>query len=429
MDHILVFGGKGGVGKSSISTATAVYLAKQLKDKKILLVSFDIAHNLSDLFDIKIGNDITQITQNLFAIEPDPDKYTEKYTHELTTKTRTLLKSSFLVSIIPELDSIIEDSIQGNNITLAMKNALFFQSILDAENPMEEIGEKGYTYNSKSFNSTKTTEPSEKNPSEKDSSEQEQNDSQFLHAIPAFDIVVCDFPPTGNMIALFEVPQDSNQRLMKLALNITSSITKQFQKLKKLTKVFRPASWLAGKMVTDQRDEQDILDKEEQKNLAQDILDILHDMELRSERISKLMQGIGSLRLVSIAEKPSFEEAKRAREMSSPYIHVDAIHLNRLIPEEERGKNHFLDQIIATQDVIQTKSKEEFQDLKIWESNLMDHPPIGQKGLLKLAQEVYKDTDIFDIINPLHRFLVNPEKKVEENPFNIDKIKKNWKES
>ena len=41
MDHILVFGGKGGVGKSSISTATAVYLAKQLKDKKILIGECD----------------------------------------------------------------------------------------------------------------------------------------------------------------------------------------------------------------------------------------------------------------------------------------------------------------------------------------------------------------------------------------------------
>jgi len=47
MENLIVFGGKGGVGKSSISAATAIYLANQLKNKKILLISFDIAHNLS----------------------------------------------------------------------------------------------------------------------------------------------------------------------------------------------------------------------------------------------------------------------------------------------------------------------------------------------------------------------------------------------
>ena len=66
MENLLIFGGKGGVGKSSISTATAVHLADQLQDQTVLLISFDIAHNLSDLFGKTIGNDVTQITKNLF---------------------------------------------------------------------------------------------------------------------------------------------------------------------------------------------------------------------------------------------------------------------------------------------------------------------------------------------------------------------------
>ena len=55
IDRIIVFGGKGGVGKSSISAATAVKLAKDLPDKRILLISFDIAHNVTDLFGSKIN--------------------------------------------------------------------------------------------------------------------------------------------------------------------------------------------------------------------------------------------------------------------------------------------------------------------------------------------------------------------------------------
>ena len=50
IESIIVLGGKGGVGKSTISAATAVILSDLLPDKKILLISFDIAHNISDLF-------------------------------------------------------------------------------------------------------------------------------------------------------------------------------------------------------------------------------------------------------------------------------------------------------------------------------------------------------------------------------------------
>ena len=99
MDYLIALAGKGGVGKSSISAATAVHLSYALPTKKILLVSFDIAHNLTDLFEVPIGNDITQLTNNMFAIEPDPTVYAENYVHELTEKTRQLFKSSFLLNI------------------------------------------------------------------------------------------------------------------------------------------------------------------------------------------------------------------------------------------------------------------------------------------------------------------------------------------
>jgi len=48
--------------------------------------------------------------------------------------------------MIPDLEAIITDSLQSKNIPLAMKNSLFFQSIIDAENPMADIGEKQMRY-------------------------------------------------------------------------------------------------------------------------------------------------------------------------------------------------------------------------------------------------------------------------------------------
>ncbi|UYP44886.1 Putative arsenical pump-driving ATPase [Candidatus Lokiarchaeum ossiferum] len=406
MENLIIFGGKGGVGKSSISTATAVHLADQLQDQNVLLISFDIAHNLSDLFDKHIGNDVTQITKNLFAIEPDPDKYTKAYTGELTKKTQELINSSKIIAMIPDLGNIISEAVEGDNIPLALKNSLFFQSIIDAENPMEQIGEKQMRY--KGIDQTDETP-----------FEERQN-------IPDFDIIVCDFPPTGNMIALFEIPTDATQQMMRLTLKMLSSIQGSFNKLKKLTKWVKPASWMANRIVGDERNEEDQLDKEEQKNLAQEILDIVLDMEERSKRITQLMNWLGSLRLVSIAEKPSFEEAKRARELSLPYVSVDAIHINRLIPESERGNSPYLDNILNNQEIYQKAIRDNFLDQKVWESQLLDQPPIGIEGLLKLAHEIYGDTPVWDILNPLHRVIKNPKKTKTEHVFKIDEIRKKW---
>ena len=56
-----IFGGKGGVGKTTLASAAALHLARRHPEKKILLFSTDPAHSLSDVFDITIGNRITLI--------------------------------------------------------------------------------------------------------------------------------------------------------------------------------------------------------------------------------------------------------------------------------------------------------------------------------------------------------------------------------
>ncbi|NQT73930.1 MAG: ArsA family ATPase [Chloroflexi bacterium] len=69
----LIFGGKGGVGKTSIAAASAIYFARHNPEKKVLLFSTDPAHSLSDSFDQQIGNKITaaQGIPNLYALETD----------------------------------------------------------------------------------------------------------------------------------------------------------------------------------------------------------------------------------------------------------------------------------------------------------------------------------------------------------------------
>jgi arsenite/tail-anchored protein-transporting ATPase len=70
-------GGKGGVGKTTVSAATALWMAEQ--GKKTLVISTDPAHSLSDSLERPIGHYPTPIIENLFAVEVDPEVAMEQY--------------------------------------------------------------------------------------------------------------------------------------------------------------------------------------------------------------------------------------------------------------------------------------------------------------------------------------------------------------
>jgi arsenite-transporting ATPase len=75
----LFFTGKGGVGKTSLSCAVALFLADQ--GKSVLLVSTDPASNLDEMLGITLSDRATAIpgTVSLFALNIDPDKAAEDY--------------------------------------------------------------------------------------------------------------------------------------------------------------------------------------------------------------------------------------------------------------------------------------------------------------------------------------------------------------
>lgn len=67
--RILLYSGKGGVGKTSLAAATAVLAAKA--GKRTLVVSTDSAHSLADALALPVGPDPTRVAPNLDALEVD----------------------------------------------------------------------------------------------------------------------------------------------------------------------------------------------------------------------------------------------------------------------------------------------------------------------------------------------------------------------
>ena len=87
--RILFFGGKGGVGKTTVSAATA--LAAANAGKSVLLVSTDPAHNLGHLFDRKIGSKPKKLSAGLDAMEMDPDETVKKHMAEVSNSLHRLM--------------------------------------------------------------------------------------------------------------------------------------------------------------------------------------------------------------------------------------------------------------------------------------------------------------------------------------------------
>ncbi|MBT7250541.1 MAG: arsenical pump-driving ATPase [Rhodospirillaceae bacterium] len=96
---VLFFTGKGGVGKTSLSCATAVALADS--GKKVLLVSTDPASNIHEVFGQDIGTDPTAIggVDGLKAMNVDPEAAAEAYRESVVGPYRGVLPDSAIQSI------------------------------------------------------------------------------------------------------------------------------------------------------------------------------------------------------------------------------------------------------------------------------------------------------------------------------------------
>nr|MBC7244677.1 TRC40/GET3/ArsA family transport-energizing ATPase [Chloroflexota bacterium] len=117
------FGGKGGLGKTTFSAATAYWLAQQ--GYKVLVFSVDPQASLSDIFERDIfGKGPVEIIPNLFAQEIDADQRIKAYQDEIRYK----ILDMYGMDTVPEE---IEHYIQAAAAEPAMEESAIFDAVVD----------------------------------------------------------------------------------------------------------------------------------------------------------------------------------------------------------------------------------------------------------------------------------------------------------
>src|SRR5512135_1772494 len=119
----IMYGGKGGLGKTTFSAATAYWLAKQ--GKKVLVFSVDPQASLTDIFQRDIfGKGPVKIMENLYAQEIDADSHIKEYQQEIRKK----ILDMYGFDRVPEE---IESYIQAASAEPAMEESAIFDAVVD----------------------------------------------------------------------------------------------------------------------------------------------------------------------------------------------------------------------------------------------------------------------------------------------------------
>src|SRR6266511_4059829 len=116
----VMFGGKGGLCKTTFSAATAYWLAQ--RGRKVLLFSVDPQASLSDIFKQDIlGQGPINIMDNLWAQEIDADRHIKEYQDEIRQKILDMYG-------LDQVPAEIEDYIEAASAEPAMEESAIFDS-------------------------------------------------------------------------------------------------------------------------------------------------------------------------------------------------------------------------------------------------------------------------------------------------------------
>src|ERR671919_2640358 len=120
----IFFGGKGGVGKTVMAGATAIWLAKQ--GKRVMLASTNPVHSLSGLLSQSVFGKPTEVkgVPNLWAYEIDTKETIERSKQEIRDKIQWFLKFA-------DISTKAEDFVESATMSPAFEESAMFENMVD----------------------------------------------------------------------------------------------------------------------------------------------------------------------------------------------------------------------------------------------------------------------------------------------------------
>ena len=122
--ELILFGGKGGVGKTTCATATAIALLP----KKTLLVCSDPAHSVGDCLGQEIGDEITRVerAENLYALEISAEKTLDRFKQDYRREMLRLLETSAGIEHLTrrERENLLSLPVPGADEVMGLKRLM-----------------------------------------------------------------------------------------------------------------------------------------------------------------------------------------------------------------------------------------------------------------------------------------------------------------
>ena len=309
--RVLLFTGKGGVGKTSVAAATALRAARA--GRRTLIMSTDPAHSLADSFGVDLGADPTRVAPNLQAEQIDAQERLEDNWRDIRTYLVDLLSWGGVdaveaeeLSVIPGLEEIF--------------------SLIDVKRHVEA---------------------------------------------DAHDLLIVDCAPTAETLRLLSLPDALGWYLERI-----------FPVERKVARVVRP---MLGRLTTMPLPQDQLFGAVDSlyRNL-EGVRDILRDAQ-RS-----------SVRLVVNAEKMVIAEARRTYTYLNLFgYHVDAVVVNRLIPDEVTDP--WFERWKALQAEHLATVAQGFAGVPLLRAPLFDEEVVGLDALGRLGDAVYGERRAEDV--------------------------------
>lgn len=141
--QFVLFGGKGGVGKTTMAAATAIELAKT---RKVLIFTTDPAPSLADSFGQPIGNEPTPIAgiENLFAMEIDARKVLKEFKDQYGSDVLQILQQGTYLAD-DETEELFQLDVPGLDEVMSFKKITDFMQSSDYQIYLVDTAPTGHT--------------------------------------------------------------------------------------------------------------------------------------------------------------------------------------------------------------------------------------------------------------------------------------------